>query len=207
MKLYTYDAAPNAQRLALFMKLKGIELDTRQVDLGSAEQLGEEYRAINPYCSVPALVLDDGTVLSEVIAQCHYLESLYPDKPLLGSNALEQALVSEWDHRIFVGATMAVADMLRNRSKAFENRALPGPVDIPQVAELVERGRLRLHGFWPGLEAHLSDRNYMVGDSLTFADIDLYCLCGFIAWVKERIPEDCPGIQAWFERVSEELKG
>lgn len=206
MKLYTYDPAPNPRRLALFLKHKGIEIETRQVDLGTAEQLGDDYRAINPMCSVPALVLDDGSVLTEVIAQCHYLESLYPEKPLMGTTGLEQAQVSEWDHRIFVGAMMAVADILRNGSKAFADRAMPGPVNIPQVPELVERGRLRLHGFWPMLENHLNGRNYLVGDSLTFADIDLYCLCGFIAWVKESIPEDCPATRAWFERVSGELE-
>ena len=42
MKLYTYDPAPNPRRLALFMKYKGIELDTAQIDIGTAEQLGEE---------------------------------------------------------------------------------------------------------------------------------------------------------------------
>ena len=38
MKLYTYDAAPNPRRLALFMKYKGISLDSQQVDLGTGEQ-------------------------------------------------------------------------------------------------------------------------------------------------------------------------
>ena len=50
MKLYTYDAAPNAGRLKLFLDYKGIELDTvQQVDLGTQEQLGDAYLAINPW--------------------------------------------------------------------------------------------------------------------------------------------------------------
>ena len=92
MKVYTFDAAPNAQRLGLFIKYKGIELETQQIDMMSAEQLGDEYRAVNPACTVPALVLDDGTVLSEVVGACHYLESLHPEKPLMGTTALEKAL-------------------------------------------------------------------------------------------------------------------
>ena len=67
MKLYTFDPAPNPKRLALFMHYKGIDIDTVQIDLNAQEQLGDEYRAINPDCTVPALVLDDGTVLTEVI--------------------------------------------------------------------------------------------------------------------------------------------
>ena len=43
MKLYTYDAAPNPQRLALFLKLKGVEIETQQVDMANGEQLTEEY--------------------------------------------------------------------------------------------------------------------------------------------------------------------
>ena len=93
MKLYTYDPAPNPRRLALFMQYKGIEIETVQVDMMKAEQLAEEYRQINPQCTVPALQLDDGNVLCEVIGICMYLEGLYPDKPLLGSTALEKAQV------------------------------------------------------------------------------------------------------------------
>ena len=60
MKLYTYDPAPNPRRLGLFLKYKGIELDTEQVDLGALEQLGEAYGEINPLRTVPALKLDSG---------------------------------------------------------------------------------------------------------------------------------------------------
>ena len=84
MKLYTFDAAPNPARLKLFMDFKQIELDTIQIDLGAYEQLSDAYQAIVPEATVPALVLDDGTVLSAVIAIVHYLDERFPDKPLLG---------------------------------------------------------------------------------------------------------------------------
>ena len=127
MKLYTYDPAPNPRRLALFLKHKGLDIESQQVDLMTGEQLGEAYRAINPHCTVPALVLDDGTVLTEVIGIVTYLEALHPEKPLLGTTPLEKALVSSWDHHLFVGLMSAVASILRNASKGFQNRALPGP--------------------------------------------------------------------------------
>ncbi|MDH3993817.1 MAG: glutathione S-transferase N-terminal domain-containing protein, partial [Gammaproteobacteria bacterium] len=82
MKLYTYDPAPNPRRLALFMQHKGIEIESQQIDMMSAEQLGDDYLAINPEATVPALVLDDGSVLTEVVGICTYLEELYPEKPL-----------------------------------------------------------------------------------------------------------------------------
>lgn len=205
MKLYTYDPAPNPRRLTLFMQYKGIELDTQQVDLGAAEQLEEPYRRINPECSVPALQLDDGTVLTEVIGICSYLEALHPAKPLLGTTPLEQGLVINWDHRIFATMSAAIAGMLRNRSKAFANRALPGPADLPQIPELVERGRLQLEHLLPRLDAELATRPWIAGENFTFADIDLLVAVDFMAWVKQTVPESCNHLHGWYGRAKAEL--
>ncbi|WP_291995498.1 glutathione S-transferase family protein [Candidatus Accumulibacter sp. ACC003] len=205
MKLYAFDRAPNPRRLAMFMKYKGIVLDTQQVDLMKGEQLTDAYRAINPELTVPALLLDDGTVLSEVIGICTYLEGLYPDRPLLGSSALEKAQVISWDHRLFAAMVMPIADMLRNSSAAFRNRALPGPYDVPQLPEMVERGRLQLHCLLPDLDAHLARHAWLTGDNFTFADIDLLAAVDFMAWVKESVPEECVNLKAWYERAKAEV--
>jgi glutathione S-transferase len=205
MKLFTYDPAPNPRRLALFMQYKGISLDTRQIDLGAAEQLRDQYRNMVPECTVPALQLDDGTVLSEVIGICTYLEALYPEKPLLGTTALEKARIISWDHRLFAAMSMAIAGMLRNRSKAFVNRALPGPLDVPQIPELVERGKLQLDYILPQLDRELASRQWLAGDNFTFADIDLLVAVDFMGWVKHSIPEDCTHLRAWYDRAKAEL--
>ncbi|HRD94242.1 glutathione S-transferase family protein [Accumulibacter sp.] len=205
MKLYTYDRAPNPRRLGMFLKYKGIEIETAQVDLRKAEQLTDEYRAINPEMTVPALKLDDGTVLSEVIGICTYLEQIYPDRPLLGTTALERALVVSWDHRLFAAMIMPIADMLRNSAEAFRNRALAGPYDVPQLAEMVERGRLQLHYILPDLDAKLARGAWLAGDNFTFADIDLLAAVDFMAWVKESVPEECAHLKAWYARAQAEL--
>lgn len=205
MKLYTYDPAPNPRRLALFMQYKGIQIETAQVDMMKAEQLSEEYRQINPQCTVPALQLDDGSVLSEVIGICMYLEGLYPEKPLLGTTALEKAQVISWDHNVFLGMMMAVASMLRNRGDSFRNRALPGPLDVPQIPELVERGRLQLEHALPQMDARLADNTWVAGEHFSFADIDLLVCVDFMAWVKQTIPEDCTHLRAWYGRAKVEL--
>lgn len=205
MKLYTYDPAPNPRRLALFMKYKGIELDSQQVDLGSAEQLNDAYRKINPQCTVPALQLDDGTLLTEVIGICTYLEALHPERPLLGATPLEKAQVISWVHRLLMTMTSAIAGMLRNRSRAFTNRALPGPLNVPQIPELVERGRLQLEHVLPQLDAELATRPWLAGENFTFADIELLVALDFMAWVKVPVPEDCTNLQAWYGRAKAEL--
>ena len=68
MKLYTFPAAPNARRLHLFMDYKGIQLDTEEVDMGSLQQHEEPYASMNPLRTVPSLQLDDGTLITEVVA-------------------------------------------------------------------------------------------------------------------------------------------
>lgn len=201
MKLYSFEIAPNPRRVGLFMAYKGIDIETINVDLGKKEQLMDEYLAINPAGTVPALVLDDGTILTDVIACCAYLESQYPDKPLMGGTDLERAQVLGWAHKIFIQGLMAVAEMLRNQGDFFKNRALPGPLELEQIPALVKRGKLLLSGFFQMLEAHLQDRDYIVGDSLTLADIDAYVACDFAGWVKESIPDDCPHLQAWYKRM------
>lgn len=205
MKLYTYDPAPNPRRLTLFMRYKGITLDTQQVDMMKAEQLSEEYRQVNPHCTLPALQLDDGTLLTEVIGICTYLEELYPDKPLLGSTALEKAQVISWDHHLFLAAMLPVAGMLRNRGESFRNRALPGPLDIPQIPELIERGKLQLEHLLPELDAHLTNSTWVAGDNFSFADIDLLVFIDFMGWVKQSVPEECTHLQAWYQRAKETL--
>ena len=202
MKLYTYELAPNPLRLALFLKLKGIDIETQAVDMRVAEQLSDAYRAVNPACTVPALVLDDGTVLTEVIGMYTYLEQLHPAKPLLGSTAVERAQVVSWCHKLFHDLMMAIASVLRNRGKSFHNRALPGPLDTPQIPALAERGLLQIRHILPELDAHLATSTWLAGDNFTVADIDLLVTIDFLAWIKESIPEDCSHLKAWYARAA-----
>lgn len=205
MKVYTYDPAPNPRRLALFLKAKGIEIDTQQVDLLSQEQLTDAYRAINPACSVPALVLDDGTVLTEVIGQYTYLDAVYPQPPLLGSTPAERAAVISWCHRLFSGLMTAIASALRNRGKAFANRALPGALDTPQIPELVERGLLLIGHILPELDAHLANSTWLAGDNFSVADIDLLVCIDFLGWIKQSVPDECTHLKGWYQRASAHL--
>ena len=205
MKLYTYDPAPNPQRVNMFMQQKGIQIESEQIDMMTAQQLTDDYKAVNPLGTLPALQLDDGELLTEVIGICCYLELLYPDIPMLGTTALEKAQVISWDHRVFVEGLSSIADALRNRSKAFAGRAMPGPMNIEQIEALVPRGLQRVNGFFTVLNEHLVGRQFMVGDSLTLADIDVLIYIDFAKWIKQGVPEDCKDLQAYYDRISELL--
>ena len=189
MKLYTFDAAPNPARVALFMAYKGISLETVQIDLGKEEQLGDAYRALVPAATVPALVLENGAVLSAVIAIVHYLEEVFPDKPLLGRTPEERALILNWNHRLFGEVFSAIADTFRNAHPNYVDRALPGPVNVAQLPELAERGRMRLTEGFSMLNNALASKTFLAGDHVSFADIDLMVAIDFAKWAARMTPD------------------
>lgn len=201
MKLYTYPAAPNPMRVDLMLKYKGVEIDSEPVDLRTGEQLGDDYRKINPRCTAPALLLDDGTLLTEVIAICLYLDSQHPEKSVFGSNDQERAEVLNWMHRIFTDGFLACAEALRNGSPGMAHRALPGPHDLEQIPELAQRGLQRLPWFFEDLDARLEGREFIVGDALSQADIDAFVVCSFSRWVKAEPDERLSNLASWRAQV------
>ena len=205
MKLYTFPLAPNPRRVELFLQHKGIELEKQEINIRKLEQFSDEYKAINPNSTVPALVLDNGEVLSDAISICLYLDELYPEKPLFGSSALEKAQVIGLDHRIFTNGLIAVAEIYRNSNEMFVGRGLSGTQGVEQIPALIERGKASLERFFYDMEAAIAGKNYLVGSSLTLADIDLLVIGDFSKWVKLGIPEDCPQLQQHYARAAEDL--
>lgn len=207
MHLYTYDPAPNPKRIYYVLKYKGVEVPTTQIDLAAQEQFSDEFKAVNERCSVPALTLEDGRVLCSALAIAQYIDSQFPNKPIFGRDDVERAEVVDWTHRLFVDGYTPIQDMLRNRSKHFENRAVVGRVNVPQIPDLIARGKLRLDDFWQVMDEHLEGRDFVVTDIPTMADIDLYCVCEFSAWVKEQVPEQASNLQRWLHSFKEVLGG
>ena len=120
-----------------------------QVDLRNGEQFTPAFRAINPDCTVPALALDDGTVIADAVAICGYLEELHPDPPLIGTTPQERAVVTALNRQIERDGFFAAMDAFRNAAKGLKGRALPGPHDYEQIPELAERGRVARRAFLP----------------------------------------------------------
>ena len=74
MKFYDCSSAPSPRRVRMFIAEKGINVPTVEVDLRNNAHLSEAFRKLNPWCTVPVLLLDDGTAISEAVAVCQYLE-------------------------------------------------------------------------------------------------------------------------------------
>jgi glutathione S-transferase len=202
LKFYDCKTAPSPRRVRIFLAEKGIELDTVQVDLGKGEQFSEEFRSVNPDCVVPALELDDGSCISEVLAICQYIEDLNPAPPLLGSSPEERARVSMWNGRVEQQGLMAMMDAFRNASKGLVDRALPGPESYAQIPELAERGRKRVVQFFYSLDDQLESNAFVAGDAYSIADISAMVLIDFAGWIKISIPDDASHLKRWYGEVS-----
>lgn len=94
LTLYSYWRSSAAYRVRIALKLKGLPFRTVPVNLvkDGGEQLGEEYRRINPQGLVPALV-HEGRVLTQSLAICEYLDEVFPAYPLLPADFQARALV------------------------------------------------------------------------------------------------------------------
>jgi glutathione S-transferase len=202
MKVYDCKTAPSPRRVRIFLAEKGVEMPVVQVDLSSGEHLSEAFRKINPWCTVPVLALDDGTIISEVVAVCRYLEEAYPDPPLMGRDAKEKAVVAMWDHRFEIDGFLAVAEALRNASPRMQGRALPGPAEVAQIPALVERGKARVGRFFAALNERLGESEYVAGDQYTMADITAQVSVDFAAWIKLSPGDEHPHLKRWHENVS-----
>lgn len=202
MKFYDAPPAPSPRRVRMFLAEKGLNIETINLDLTKGEQLDSAFRAKNPRCTVPVLELDDGTCLTESLSICHYLESLHPEPNLLGVGAKEQALVLMWNDIAMFNGFAPAGEGLRNFAKMFQNRAVTGPTDYPQIPELADRGRQRTLGFLDSLNQRLAESEYLASDRFTLADITAFACVEFAGWIKVSITDEQHHLRRWFDAVA-----
>ncbi|MGC1349031.1 MAG: glutathione S-transferase [Xanthobacteraceae bacterium] len=196
MKLYDGGRAPNPRRVRIFLAEKGISVPTEQVDLGNLQQRSEAYTAINPLQRVPALVLDDGTVLTESLAICRYFEALQPDPPLFGKGALQSALIEMWNRRIEFHLYMPVSTVFQHL-----HPAMKAMVD-PQVSAWGEANRPRIFDFLRFLDGELKSRPYVAGENFTVSDILAMVAVDFMKVSKLTVPEELTDLRRWYASVA-----
>ena len=201
--LYDFPKAPSPRRARIVLAEKGIVHDTVIIDMMKAEQMGEAYRAINPNCTIPALQLDDGTVLTDNAGIAAWAEAMVPDPPLLGTSALEKAEIASWNSKIESDGLMPIAEALRNSNPAMKERALPGPRNYPQIPALAERGLARLATFLDMLNLRLDAREFVASNRFSLADITAVVAIDFARAVRVTPRDDHANLLAWRARMAE----
>jgi glutathione S-transferase len=197
IRLHDCATAPSPRRARILLAEKGVAHETIEVDLKNREQLSDAYRLVNPQCTVPALQTDDGPVLTDNAAIAAYLEARYPEPALLGRTPHEKAEIASWNWRIEFDGLMAIAEAMRNRAPAMANRALPGPVDYPQIPQLAERGLARVQQFFVMLDDRLAGRDFVANDRFSIADITAVVAVDFARIVKVKPGDQHPHLVRW----------
>lgn len=201
--LYDYGRAPSPRRARILLAEKGIAHETVTVDLAAHEQLGAAFRAINPACTLPVLVLDDGAILRDNAAITAWAEAAHPQPPLLGTTPLEKAEVASWNAQVETDCFMAIAEAMRNSAPAMRDRALPGPHNYAQIPALAERGRARLAAFLDRFDSHLATRGYVAGDRFSVADITAAVAVDFARVLRIDVDAGHPHLAAWRQQMAE----
>jgi glutathione S-transferase len=191
MKIFGDSISGNCLKVKWTADRLGLAYDWIETDIMKGESRTPEFLAMNPAGQVPAVILDDGRPLAQSNAIIAYLAE---GSDLIPTDAYARALMFEWlfweqySHEPYV----AVA--------RFHVRYM-GRAVADLDPKLVERGK----GALQRLEDGLATSPYLVGNSLTVADISLVAYTrmaeegGFVL-------ADYPAVQAWIARVDSDLK-
>jgi glutathione S-transferase len=196
MKLYDGGRAPNPRRVRVFLAEKGIKIQTEQVDLGALGQKSEAYTAVNPLQRVPALELDDGTIITESIAICRYFELLQPQPILFGREPKEVAIIEMWQRRVELHLLFPVSQVFRSLHPAMAK------MEVPQVAAWGEANKPRVMEFLALLDKELGGRRYVAGDKFTVADITGLIAVDFMKPAKLALPDALANVKRWHAELS-----
>ena len=163
--LYDYYRSSAAYRVRIALNMKGVDYESRQVNLLESEQRSEDYRALNPQGLVPMLEID-GQRLTQSLAIINYLDLRFATQPLLPARAAERAHV--------VAMAMAVACDIHPLNHLRVLKYLKGTLGHSQ--EEIDAWYVHwISEGLPALEALAAPKagKFLFGDAPTAADICL----------------------------------
>ena len=186
--------APNPQRVEIFLAEKRLDIPTTVLTLAKGEHKTSGHVARHPRGQVPALELDDGSVLTESIAICRYLDALHPEPPLFGRDALERARVDMWTRRVEL-ILMSPIGQFWQHAHQFTARLLT------QYPDFGESNRERAADAMRWFDGQLREGAWLATADYTIADIVLLTTIDFAAFIGLPIPDDCATLTAWHARA------
>ncbi|MCL6268498.1 maleylacetoacetate isomerase [Sansalvadorimonas sp. 2012CJ34-2] len=163
LKLYSYFRSSAAYRVRIALNLKKLEYQQIPVNLLKGEQLGDDYRKVNPVGLVPALVTGQG-ILSQSLAIMEWLEENYPQPAILPEHSWSKARVRAMAYAITCDIhplnNVRVIDYLKNEHQ----------VESPTGESWYHHW---VHVGFQALEQQVEASPFCFGDTPTFADICL----------------------------------
>ena len=186
MKLYY---SPGACSLSphIVAREAGIPVDLVKVDLKARKlEDGGDYARINAKGYVPALALDDGTLLTEGPAIVQYLADRQPDAGLAPANGtLERYRLQEW-------LNFLTSELHKSFSPLFNPAAAEGWKQAARE-NIVRRFDL--------IAERLGPNAYLMGERFTVADAYLFTLLNWCQWTGIDLAR-WPALRAYQARVA-----
>jgi glutathione S-transferase len=192
----TPNPALNPRRVRIFAAEKGISLPTQDISLMARQHRSAHYLAINPRGQTPALQLEDGTVITESVSICRYLEPLYPEPPLFGTTPVQQAHIDMWIRRVEFVLLMPVGAVW------VHSHPLTAKVVPERFPDYGESNRPRAIAGMKMCDEAVASTAYLAGDAFTMADIVLLSVIDFAQFIGIAIPEEMVHLRDWHGRVS-----
>jgi glutathione S-transferase len=197
MKLIN-SVGPNPHVVRMFMAERGIELPMEELDIQKGLNRQEPYLKTNPAGQTPCLVLDDGSVVTEITAICEYLDEKFPGEKLMGDTPEKRAQNRRWTRWV----DLNIVEPLGNGFRFSEG--LPMFKDrmrcIPEAADGLKACAQDKIEF---LDARLADQPYVAGNEFSLADILLYCFQAFGNVIGQPLNPEFKNYAAWFAKVGE----
>lgn len=174
MLLYDSNApGPNPVVVRQFiLERGGLELDVTHVDLAGLANRGDDYRnTVNSRGEVPALRLEDGTVITEISAICALLDEVAAGgTSLFGASPQDRAVTNMWTRRAYLEICSPAVTWFRGTDMArdfYQGHRLHAGEAKGWMKSQTERGLERF-------DSDLAGRTFLCGDRFSMADIMLY---------------------------------
>lgn len=164
MQLYSYFRSSAAYRVRIVLNYKGIDYQHIGINMLVNEQRSDDFLALNPQGLVPALCLDDGTMLTQSTAILEWLEEVYPEPPLYPQDLIERAKV-----RMIVNAIACDIHPLNNLRVL---KYLKNELGVGDEQKAAWYQHWIAMGF-DAVERQISGAPYARGDSISLADVYL----------------------------------
>lgn len=197
MKLYDSRRAPNPRRVRWVMAEKGIEdVEIVELDILKGEHRTADYIARAGLPNLPALELDDGTTITESVAICRYLESIYPEPNLFGRGPKETAVIEMWSRRAEMMLSTPLMLCVRHSHPALS--ALER-----QVPEVAAANRASAERALKVFDLRLAESDFIATDRLTIADVVAFTGLEFARMVQFRPGDEHVHFARWANAMRE----
>jgi glutathione S-transferase len=200
MKLYMVPLAPNPTKVMLYIAERaelGVDMGIEQIVVNTVKGRHKEpaHLARNPFGTVPAFELDDGSFILESLVIIQYLEDKFPDGALIQGTPEEKARARDVER---------IIDLRIGGPMGAYGHATKSPLGRPPDPAKAAQCEEALQTPLDYLDHLLSDgRPLLLGERVSVADCTLQSSLQFMRFVEADLFGDRPLLRAWDQRYRE----